>query len=281
MGLKFVAMAAAVGGIIGFAASQMSNNTPEAVDGAATAALIDARVNARLEELGLTSKTELEGRISGGVASYLAEQPEAVYNALALHQQNEKAREEDARRQTVAQLGDALFDQEGDPSFGASAETADMTLVEFFDYRCGYCKRSLQTVLDLVESDPKLRVVLKEFPILGPESVVASRVSLAANRIDPKLHKGFHTALMAHRGGFDTTSLLIVAAAAGYDPAAVQAEMEASEVTTQIRNAYEVAEALGIRGTPAFVVGDTVIPGAVNADQLRQAIEKARAKDKG
>jgi len=281
MGLKTIALAAAVGGIIGFAASNMPGSAPTGEDGVATAALIDERVNARLEELGLTSKTELNGRISGGVASYLAEQPEAVYNALALYQQQEKAREEDARRQTVAQLGGALFEQGGDPSFGASAETADMTLVEFFDYRCGYCKRSLQTVLGLVESDPKLRVVLKEFPILGPESVVAARVSLAANRIDPARYKALHTAMMAHRGGYDPTSLLTVVAAAGYDPAAVQAEMEAAEVTAQIRNAYEVAEALGIRGTPAFVVGDTVIPGAVNADQLRQAIEKARAQDKG
>lgn len=270
-----IAVAAILGGAIGFGASQIA--APDSTGADATAELVDARVAERLEELGIASKSDLDSRISGEVASFLAEQPESVYAALALHQANEQAREDEARRETVAQLSEALTNQDGDPSFGASAEEADVTLVEFFDYRCGYCKRSLQTVLEVVETDPKLRVVLKEYPILGPDSVVAARVSLAANRIDPSLYKGFHTAMMGHRGSYDTASLLLVAAASGYDPAAIQAEIGDKTLTHQIRNAYEVAEALGIRGTPAFVIGDQVIPGAISADQMRQAIEETRA----
>lgn len=274
-----IAVTAVVAAAIGFAASQYAQRDG---DGSADLAkLVDERIDARFDGLGLASGGDLDSRISGGVAQFLADQPEAVYGALERHHANEQAREAEALRQTVASLGDALTGQTGDPAFGADAATADVTLVEFFDYRCGYCKRSLEGVMSLAESDPKLRVVLKEFPILGPESVAAARASLAANRVDPSRYMDFHVALMRHRGGFDAASLLAVAAAAGYDPSAVEAAMADDAITIQIRNGYEIAEALGIRGTPAFVVGDQVISGAVGPDALRRAIEDARNARKG
>lgn len=286
-----IGAAAIVGAIAGFAAGRYASMTGEA--NPETAAMIDAKINAevearvgaqvdaRLAELGVGSASDLDGRISGGVAQFLADQPEAVYGALERHQANEQAREEEARRQTVADLGSALTSQPNDPAFGATAADADVVLVEFFDYRCGYCKRAMEGVMSLADADPKLRVVMKEFPILGPESVAATRVSLAANLVDPALYKEFHVALMRYRGGYDAASLLGLAAEFGYDPAAVQTAMNDEAVTAQIRNGYEIAEALGIRGTPAFVIGDQVIPGAVGPDRLKAAIEEARGARKG
>lgn len=279
MRIAEIAFAAVIGGAIGFAASTyVAGDKPERPD---ATGLVDARIDARLSELGLADASALDGRISGGVAQFLADQPEAVMVALEQHQANQETLKQDALRKTVAGMGDALTNQPGDPAFGAAADVADVTLVEFFDYRCGYCKRSLDTVVALTEDDPKLRVVLKEFPILGPESLAASQVSLAANMVDPSLHKTFHIALMRHRGGFDAATLLAVAAKAGYDPAAVENAMQDETIRQQLRNGYEIAEALGIRGTPAFVIGDRVIPGAVSGAALREAIEAARGASKG
>lgn len=277
-----IAVAAIVGAVAGFAASQFSKPAEDAAGAQAQIdAQIDARLDSRLEALGLAEKDRLDWRIAEGVEAYLADKPESVYAALERHQLNEQRREEEERRQAVADLGDALTGQKNDPAMGASAAEADVTLVEFFDYRCGYCKRALAGVMALVEDDPKLRVVMKEFPILGPESVAATRVSLAANLVDPSRYMAFHVALMQHRGSYDSATLLGLAAEHGYDPAKVQEAMGNDAVTAQIRNGYEVAEALGIRGTPAFIVGDTIIPGAVGKDRLKEAIEAARAAKKG
>jgi len=271
-----IVVAAVMGGAVGFAASHVIANKSD--DQPDVAAIVDERMDARLAELGLADKSDLDGRISGGVAQFLAEQPEAVMTALEQHRANEEAREEAARRKAVADLGDALFKQSDDPAIGAAADEADVVMVEFFDYRCPYCARALDTVSGVKDSDKKLRIVLKEFPILGPASVAASRVSLAANRVDPKLYEPLHLALMGYKGDYSTEDLLGVAASVGYDPAAVAAAMEGEAVSAQIRNVYEIAEALGIRGTPAFVIGEQVIPGAVGPDALQAAIAAVREK---
>ena len=276
-----IAISAILGGAVGFAASQYAGDARQPAETASIAALVDEGVAARLDDLGIGDAAALGGRISGGVAQFLADQPEAIVAALEQHQANQAAQEEEDRRQTLASLGDALTNQPGDPAFGADADVADIVLVEFFDYRCGYCKRSLESVLSLTAEDAKLRVVLKEFPILGPESVAAAQISLAAYAVDPKAHKDLHTRLMLHRGGYDRTTLLGLAAKAGYDPVAIEAAMANGAVQAQIRHSYEIAEALGIRGTPAFIIGESVIPGAVSQSRLRQEIEGARAAKKG
>jgi len=282
MRIAEIAISAVLGGAIGFAASQYAGQPSEpAGQTPDAAALVDKRVGEAIDSLGLTDAASLDDRIAGGVAQFLADQPEAVMAALRQHQANVEAEEENARKQTILSLGPALTEQPGDPAFGAAADVADVTLVEFFDYRCGYCRKSLESVLSLAAEDPKLRVVLKEFPILGPESVAAAQLSLAAYAVDPKAHKGLHERLMHHRGAYDKTSLLGVAAEAGYDPVDIEAALANGAVQAQIRNGFEIAEALGIRGTPAFVIGDQVIPGAVSQARLRDVIESVRAADKG
>ena len=279
MRIAEILISAVLGGALGFAASQFLADGGPNADGLND--MVDARVAELLEAVGLGPDADLDGRISGGVAQFLADQPESVMAALERHQANVEQQEAEARRQTIASLGEALTAQPNDPAFGASMEEADVVLVEFFDYRCGYCRRSLESVMALAAEDPKLRVVLKEFPILGPESVAAAQLSLAAYSVDPAAHQSLHMRLMSHRGPYDQATLLGVAAEAGYDPAAVQRELANGAIQAQIRNGYELAEALGIRGTPAFVIGDEVIPGAVSQARLRKVIEEVRAADKG
>ena len=175
-------------------------------------------------------------------------------------------------------LNDPLFSQPTDPSIGATASEADVSIVEFFDYRCGYCRRAHSSIVELIKTDSKIRVVLKEFPILGPDSVSAAMISLSANMINPEKYADLHDRLIQHQGPYDEATLLALAADVGYDPAGIQAAMTNKALTTQIENARQIAEALNIRGTPAFIIGDKIIPGAVPLQQLRAAIEEARTR---
>jgi protein-disulfide isomerase len=274
-----IIISAVIGGAIGFAASHYVSGQRDGNEYATDVA--EARIDDRLKTLGLVSKGDLDGRVSGVIAQFLADQPEAIVAALEQHQTNLAAQEVEDFRKTVANLSGALTAQSNDPAIGADLASAEVTLVEFFDYRCSYCKRSLENVMALTKDDPTLRVVMKEFPILGPESVTVTRVSLAANSIDPARYSNLHAALMTHNGGYDKASLLTVVAENGYDSAKVEEAMGSDIVSEQIKNAREIAEALGIRGTPAFVIGDRVIPGAVSAATLREAIETARGASKG
>src|SRR5690606_16749914 len=140
----------------------------------------------------------------------------------------------------------------------------DVTLVEFFDYRCPYCKRASATLAQLVEEDPKLRVVMKEFPILSQESVQAARAALAARQQGK--YEAFHFALMQGGGGFSDEEILLVAEQVGLDTGALQQAMRDPAVEALLRDVNGLAGELGITGTLAFVIGDTLIPGAVGIE---------------
>jgi protein-disulfide isomerase len=158
--------------------------------------------------------------------------------------------------------------------FGSSwqgARDADVTLVEFYDYACGYCKASLPVVARLVKEDPKLRVVYREFPILGPESEVAARMALGASKSGRFM--AFHDALYA--AGRPSQATLAKAAAVAGVPAAVPSS---PEIDAELRKNFQLAQALNATGTPLFIVGDKVLNGAVGYDVLKKAIADARAK---
>ncbi len=269
-----ILLSAAVGGVIGFAASEyagsLTSSPPQETN------TKDA-VSMQLSDLGITNKSSLEDIISAEVSKFLNEKPEAVVAALEKYQENQAKVAEVELVNTLRSLKDALLNQSNDPSLGATAAEADVTLVEFFDYRCGYCKRVLPSVMELAKSDKKLRIVMKEFPILGPDSVTASIISLASNMVNPDKYGDLHDRLMQHQGPYDEATLLAIAADAGYDPSKIQAAMTDKSLNSQIQNARAIAEALNIRGTPAFIIGDKIIPGAVPLQQLRSAIEEARA----
>src|SRR5215218_1560083 len=155
--------------------------------------------------------------------------------------------------------------------------SGDVTLVEFFDYNCGYCKRALADLKILMKADPKLRVVLKDFPVLGPESVEASRVALAVKQQiqGDKLFE-YHTKLLETRGPVNGERALAVAREMSLDLDRIKKDLESPEVRAALQENVGLGDKLGVSGTPAFVVGDTVISGAVGADPLRQAIAGVR-----
>ena len=186
------------------------------------------------------------------------------------------AEQEEYRQQQqvgrIAAHWDALARADGDPVLGP--EDADVTLVEFFDYRCGFCKRVLGDVMALAEEDSRLRIVFKEFPILGPPSVVAARASLAADRQGK--WSEFHVALMSAPGALDEDRIMDIAAETGLDIAQLRADMESEAVTAIIERNRALAQQLGINGTPAFLVKNAIQPGAASRDVLAEMVAGAR-----
>jgi len=159
----------------------------------------------------------------------------------------------------------------------------DVTLVEFFDYSCGFCKRALADTLTLLKDDPKLRIVLKEFPILGPGSLEAARVAVAVRMQDPGGAKylDFHQRLLGQPGGADQARALAAAAAAGLDMARLRKDMDSVEVNQTLQEGRTLANDVGIHGTPGYVIGGAVIPGAIGAAALKGRIATARAHPPG
>ncbi|MCY4231777.1 MAG: DsbA family protein [Alphaproteobacteria bacterium] len=183
--------------------------------------------------------------------------------------------EELRRQQQVARIGDnwdAIIRVGDDPAIGP--EDADAVLVEFFDYRCGFCKRVLDDVMALAAADGRLRIVFKEFPILGELSVIAARASLAADRQGKWTE--FHVALMSAPGALTEDRIMDTAAELGLDIAQLRADMESEAVTAIIESNRELAELVGIRGTPAFLVKNAILPGAASQEDLAKLVAGAR-----
>lgn len=214
-----------------------------------------------------------ESRVQELVLETLRAHPEILVEMMTALRTREE-REQLARRSEAVQSSQALLERaEGSPVVGNP--DGDVTLVEFFDYRCGYCKEAAEPLWDLVVADGGIRLVLKELPILSPESEIAARIALAAER--QGLYQPVHMALMRHKGSFDEATLLAVAAAAGADTARLRADMEAPEIRAEIIQNLELAARLELRGTPTFVIGDVLIPGAADPAILRQSVQAARA----
>ena len=152
----------------------------------------------------------------------------------------------------------------------------DVTLVEFFDYNCGYCRQALPDLAALLEEDKNLKVILKEFPILSEGSLEAAQVALQVADGDAD-YWAFHQSLFTSRGQVDGQTALGVAEAMGMSRVPLELGMKSPKVKQQITDSYEIAQALGISGTPSYILGDEVIPGAIGVDQLRERIANLRA----
>ena len=155
----------------------------------------------------------------------------------------------------------------------------DVTLVEFFDYNCGFCKRALADTLALIRDEPRLKIVLKEFPVLGPGSTEAARVAIAARVQDPTKYLAFHQALLTAPGPASEEKALNAAKDQGYDVARLERDMVGDEVNATLTETTRLASALGFSGTPSYLVGDEEVVGAVGVAALRERISKVRAKE--
>jgi len=209
------------------------------------------------------------------IHDYLLAHPDVVIEALKAAGAKEKQKQEVAIRAAIAAKGKELLEDPSSPTGGNPK--GDVTLVEFFDYRCPYCKQVEPLVETLLKEDPNLRIVYKEWPILGPPSVVAAHVALVA--LERGRYTQFHAAMMAAGGEITEDAILKVAAVVGLDIAQVRADMAAPEFDQLIRRNYDLASALGIHATPTFVIGGNLIPGAVDLETLRQKISAVRNAD--
>jgi protein-disulfide isomerase len=236
------------------------------------AAVAAAGVSAQEAETGGGPRFELPAdQVEAIVRDYLMREPQIIYDALQELQRRETAAEAERRKVALTARKDDLFHSAASP-VGGNPE-GDVTLVEFFDYRCGYCRRVVGSLRALVDQDEDLRVVFKEFPILGEDSVRAARAALAAER--QGLYMPLHFALMA-TDDLSMDGIMQAAAGVGLDTGQLAQDMESPEVQAEIAATYELARALGIEGTPAFVIDDELIPGAVSQERLASLIDEAR-----
>ena len=206
------------------------------------------------------------------IHDYLMDHPDVVVDALKAAQQQADAKAAEQSRRTIMSRQKELLDDTDDLVQGNPK--GDVTLVEFFDYRCPYCKQVEPSLDALLKEDGKLRIVYKEFPILGEASIYATHVALAAKQQGK--YAEFHRAMMATKGDISDDTVLNVATSLGLDMTKIKADMAAPAIDKLIDKNYALADALDIQGTPALIIGDTLIPGAVDLDGLRKDIAAAR-----
>tara|TARA_R110002110_G_scaffold2863_6_gene14444 strand:+ start:2746 stop:3591 length:846 start_codon:yes stop_codon:yes gene_type:complete len=218
---------------------------------------------------------ELRRAFEGVVRDYLLKNPAIIREAMEVLQAQEEAEKQAAAAQALKQYRAELL-QNADSPVGGNPK-GDITVVEFFDYNCGYCKRVAPAVAAVLRNDPNVRVVYKEFAILGPQSIVAARAALAAKRQGK--YREFHDAMMSAEQA-DADSVTATARALGLDYAKLVKDMEDPAINAQLERNYRLATALGINGTPAFVIGDRLVPGAVDETALMEIIAAERAKMK-
>lgn len=208
------------------------------------------------------------------VRHILRANPDMVLEALqALQDSRSNAGRARQRAAIVANRAALLEDPD---SVVAGNPAGDVTVVEFFDYRCPYCRQSVAVVRDLVKSDPKVRLVYKEFPILGPESLAAARIAVAA-RQDPR-YEALHDALMVAPSPLDTEQALQIAAGLGFDRKALAEAAKAPEIDAILKANHTLAVTLGINGTPAFIVGESLVPGVIELSALKKLVADVRAR---
>ncbi len=207
------------------------------------------------------------------VRDYLRENPEVIIEALKEYERREEEARQAEQAAALEKYIEVLNNDPASPDNGAM--DTDVTLVEFFDYQCGYCKRMFPSLVDLMQGDPKLKVVFKELPILGPASTFASRAALASQKQGKYLE--FHTALMQLRGQLTEAMVMQTAREVGLDTTRLATDMRDPGISEQLDRNRQIAEAIGVTGTPAMVVGSQLIPGALDKNGLMQIIEQSRA----
>jgi protein-disulfide isomerase len=228
--------------------------------------------NARAAEFSTPQKSEIEKIVH----DYLVAHPEVLQEAMAELEKRQAAGDAEKHQAAVKENATALFSSPRQVVVGNPQ--GNVTFVEFFDYNCGYCKRAMSDMFTLMKEDPKLKVVLKEFPVLGPGSVEAAQVAVAVRMQDKTGQKylQFHEKLLGGRGQADKAHALAAAKEAGLNMAQLEKDMASPEVKETLQENFKLAEALGMNGTPSYVIGDSVVVGAVGLEALRERVNTAR-----
>ncbi len=215
-------------------------------------------------------------QVEAVLQQYLDAHPEAVVHAIERLQEREKSAARESQRSLVKAHAAAILHDDGDPVLGNPQ--GDVTLVEFFDYRCPYCKRAFPGVMETVRDDGHIRLVLKEFPILGAASQAAARAALAS--IKQGKYEAFHVALLGAKTELTNDTILDIAKSVGLDVKRLADDMTKPEIDAAIKKNYELAAILKIDGTPTFVIGDELVPGAIEKGALERLVREARSNSK-
>jgi protein-disulfide isomerase len=214
------------------------------------------------------------GDVEGIVRDYLIANPEVLQEAFNALQTKRTAEAATARAAAIESNRAALETSPLGPVLGNP--DGDVTLVEFFDYNCSYCRHALGDLNDLIAADPNLRVVLREFPVLGEGSMKAAAVSIAVHEVAPERYEEFHNALLSNQGHADEAVALQTVDSLKIPRAAVEAAMRSDSVRKSVEESYRLGQALKLDGTPSYIVGDAVEEGAVGVAALKQRINEAR-----
>jgi len=220
--------------------------------------------------------TSQRGEVERIVRDYLIAHPEVIQEAMAELEKRQSAADAEKHKAAVKQYSQALFASPRQVVLGNP--DGNVTFVEFFDYNCGYCKRAMDDMLTLLKDDPKLKVVLKEFPVLGPGSVEAAQVAVAVRMQDKtgKKYLEFHQKLLGSRGQADKARALAVAKDIGLDMGRLDKDLASPEIKATLQESFKLAEALGLNGTPSYVIGEDVVIGAVGLGALKEKVNTSR-----
>jgi protein-disulfide isomerase len=233
---------------------------------------IAAPQETRAAEFTAPQKTEIQSI----VREYLIAHPEVLQEAMAELEKRQGMAEAEKHKASVKEYAQTIFSSPRQVNIGNP--DGNVTMVEFFDYNCGYCKRAMMDMITLLKDDPKLKVVLKEFPVLGPGSVEAAQVAVAVRMQDKtgKKYLEFHQKLMGGRGQADKAHAMAAAKDVGMNMAQIEKDLASPEIKATLEENFKIAEALGMNGTPSYVIGSDVVVGAVGLPALQEKINTNR-----
>ena len=223
-----------------------------------------------------SSDTKIDrAEVEGIIRDYLLKNPEVLLEVQDALEAKQKEEQRIAALGVITKAKDEIFNSAFDGVVGNPK--GKVTIVEFYDYNCGFCKRAIDDMRELTKSDPDLRFVLKEFPSLGPDSQKASVVSMAFHLMHPEKYGEFHNALLGGQGRATEAAAIKVALSLGADEAKLHEKMKDPSINEAISKTYDLATKLSITGTPSYVVGNEVVFGALGKDVLAEKIEAAKA----
>ncbi len=239
----------------------------------ATLGLVSALALSAGAMAGTALSPEQQAEVKALIGSYLKENPEVVIEAIQAWRSKQEAAEAAMTREAIQELMAEVKDTSS-PIWGNPQ--GDVTVVEFFDYNCPYCKSVFPGMRKLVREDGNIKVVMKELPVLGPNSKYAAKAALAAQKQGK--YEAFHAQMMSKESRLSPEGVIAAAKKVGLDIDRLKKDMDSAEVTEELNRSNIWAQRLGVSGTPAFVIGDELIPGAIDGRQMKRYVDKARAK---
>jgi protein-disulfide isomerase len=213
-----------------------------------------------------------QAALGKSIREYLIANPEVLVEAMQELERKQDSQRDNAAQKAIQEHRAALLSDPDTPVVGNPS--GDVTIVEFSDYQCPYCKRAHAAVEAVLKADNKVKLVFKDLPILGEPSRIAALAALAARNQDK--HRAMHNALLEFGGKLDRDRILEIARSVGLDVDRLQKDMEDPKLAKIIERNMALASALGVRGTPAFVIGNQFVPGAVDPETLKRLIAEAR-----